>query len=277
MLPGGYDILIAVLTYAATCYSESYIDPYILCRRRPLTHRTGLPEAYDEATYSTSLALCSALNGAARNVGCVCTSAGGQVHCDASMADPILFNTHLSWYGGAMWVYCLSACICRSEHPTTIPYPTPQANPISLSDEDYDSEPDSPESAAIDPFGDHGYGTSRGAAGNAVSSLDCGFGCRSDKDCQSCTTNETLTDQYKCRAAAQSRFNPTVGAVTFLSMCLRNIASSGPNNKEYAGKRDEDLPCPCNSTYISHGCCGVKDGLVWEPAGFNLGQLVERG
>ena len=52
--------------------------------------------------------------------------------------------------------------------------------------------------------------------------------------------------------------------------------TSGLNGKNNwnGGKRDVVLPCPCNSTYISHSCCGAKGGLVWEPAGFNLGKLV---
>ncbi|KAI9851607.1 MAG: hypothetical protein M1838_003201 [Thelocarpon superellum] len=35
------------------------------------------------------------------------------------------------------------------------------------------------------------------------------------------------------------------------------------------------LACPCNTTYVSHGCCG-SSGLIWEPAGLRLGGLVDQ-
>jgi len=32
---------------------------------------------------------------------------------------------------------------------------------------------------------------------------------------------------------------------------------------QYLDERGEAYQCPCNSTYISSSCCGVKDGMVW--------------
>ena len=42
------------------------------------------------------------------------------------------------------------------------------------------------------------------------------------------------------------------------------------------GKRDLGLAiaCPCNTTYVSHGCCSSKNGLVWESPDKLLGTVV---
>ena len=43
------------------------------------------------------------------------------------------------------------------------------------------------------------------------------------------------------------------------------------------GKRSVDgyaTACPCNTTYVSTGCCDVDDGLVWEGREAKLGELA---
>ncbi|KAI9891752.1 MAG: hypothetical protein M1814_002502 [Vezdaea aestivalis] len=41
------------------------------------------------------------------------------------------------------------------------------------------------------------------------------------------------------------------------------------------GKRDEGAwACPCNATYVSAGCCGNTDGVVYEAAEMRLGRLI---
>lgn len=285
MLPKGRCILAAVLTCATVSYSKQLrYDRYLTCPGQRLTHATGLPQGYSEATYSTSLALCSAYMGAPQNAGCFCTSPGDRVYCNEGMADPTLYHAPLDWHPTNIAFYCMYiACHCRTEQETTSTHdsvPSAPAVPAATSTVRnpyyrHFSGPNPFRDAAerarnreFDPLRDT-------AGGGAVGSAQCGLGCSSDEECQSCTTDKTAAaaDQYKCRAAAQSKFNPTVGGATFISMCLRTIASGGQDSKEYVGKRDEELPCPCNSTYISHGCCSAKDGLVWEPAEFYLGGL----
>ena len=42
------------------------------------------------------------------------------------------------------------------------------------------------------------------------------------------------------------------------------------------GKRDLDATaCPCNSTYVSRGCCGTVDGIIWEAPELYLGTVAE--
>ena len=54
--------------------------------------------------------------------------------------------------------------------------------------------------------------------------------------------------------------------MTFVAACIISLS----------GKREESRPCPCNATYVSHTCCDVEDGLVWEAGKFKLGELLVR-
>ncbi len=284
MLPRGRRLIFTfVVAYIAVCHAKHCTyDPYIECRGPPVGHPDGLPQQFSEIIYSDALTLCSAFQGAPQNVGCYCPAEDTDVVCDESLADPALYHAPLSWREGTLAYFCSTlACNCPKRHhrPSTVvrlasASATRTADPrVTNPYYQYFTGPNAFRSAAWDPLG--GFDPLRDFAGSAVGTTQCGIGCSSDEECQSCTTDKSAGDQYSCRAAAKSKVNPAVGAATFLSMCLRNAALSGQmqKNKEYAGKRDVALPCPCNSTYISHGCCGAKDGLVWESAGSNLGRL----
>ena len=91
----------------------------------------------------------------------------------------------------------------------------------------------------------------------------CGNNCTSAKECiVPVGENNTCTCQ-----AYSSQYQPGAGTVAFVAACLVTLGGSG-------GKREEKMPCPCNSTYVSHGCCDVLDGLVWETSKSNLGSLL---
>ena len=74
--------------------------------------------------------------------------------------------------------------------------------------------------------------------------------------------------------------------MAFVATCIVSLAASNANSggnvngKGGGGKRDVEVPkqmnwlCPCNATYVSRSCCGVSDGLVWEPQDLKLGELV---
>ena len=67
------------------------------------------------------------------------------------------------------------------------------------------------------------------------------------------------------------RYQPGSGTVAFVAACIISISGGG-------GKRHDTRPCPCNATYVSYGCCGAVDGLVWEEEHFKLGELtIEHG
>ena len=270
-------VLVAFSLHMKVCHSrQTNYDPFIVCSGPRITRQDGLPLGYSEETYSTALALCSLAHGAPQNAGCSCISSGGRVYCDENVADSTLFNAWIQ--NGMMTIagYCTNiGCYCRTMREEqnansntqtasasiniASPLPSRVVNPL------YDS-------TGPNPFRDI-------AGGFSTTDQSCGVGCRSDKDCQSCAPDQITADKYHCRAAQQSKFNPTTGAATFFSMCLISASTSSLNGKNngIGGKRDVEFPCPCNTTYISHSCCGANDGLVWEPVGFNLGKLVGGG
>ena len=259
--------------YLRACRSERvFFDPFISCIGPRISHRDGLPLAYSEETYNNALALCSVAHGAPQNAGCSCTTAGGPVHCDESVADPTLFNARLDGRTTTIAEYCaIIGCYCRRfTEAQVISYRTRLAFASSTTSSLRPSRVANP---SYEPTGANPF---RGIAGAAQNGDGCGVGCKSDEDCQSCAVDQNTAESYNCRAAQQSQFNPTTGAATFLSMCLISASTTALDGKSNGngGKRDVEFPCPCNTTYVSHGCCGAKGGLIWEPLGFNLGKLV---
>ena len=105
----------------------------------------------------------------------------------------------------------------------------------------------------------------------------CGTNCTTDRDCKApsapvtpgAESNVGNGEQGKsssCTCRTQSsQYQPGSGIVAFAAACLIDMATGG--------KRDEGWPCPCNGSYVSHGCCGVEDGLVWEAMENKLGEL----
>lgn len=284
--------IIFILIKSCTSSRGSAYDPFITCPGPPLTHATGLPLAYSETTYSTSLALCSVVHGAPQNVGCGCTSSGGPLRCNERVADSTLFNADVDDSGRTIADYCVSvACYCgdgnevRIHNATSssqVPTPTSSA-PARVTNPGYDPNGPNPFRDTVNSAVNPGYDPNepnpfRDAPNTPTTTGQCGIGCTTDEDCESCATTQTAAEQYKCRAAQRSTFNPSTGAAKFFSMCLIAASISGSMDKGsgFGGKRDVALPCPCNSTYVSHGCCGAKSGMVWEPEEFNLGELIDR-
>ena len=53
--------------------------------------------------------------------------------------------------------------------------------------------------------------------------------------------------------------------------------SLGKRDWDWSRGEEEDWPCPCNETYVSHACCEARNGMVWEGRGGYLGGLSGRG
>lgn len=285
-----HTFLAVLLLYARLSQSKQCTyDPYISCPGPALGHFNGLPEQYSETTYSSSLALCSGMHGAPQNVGCVCTSSGGRLHCDESMADSTLYNAPLTFRDGTIHDHCLGACYCmRTSFMTTRGAYEPEATEQPMAHSAIRS-PNAPNTAGPNPFSDEAgrpfdFDNDRfrypfpPPTRGSVTSDQCGAGCTTNEDCEACAQGTTSANNYTCRAAEQSTFNPAVGIATFVSICLRSALLTGKMGMkvEPPGKRDLELPCPCNSTYVSHGCCAAAKGLVWEPAEAKLGELVDK-
>lgn len=90
--------------------------------------------------------------------------------------------------------------------------------------------------------------------------MACGSTCSGNADCQ------YRSSGCSCRTQKETLVRGK-GTVAFSAICMINLA----------GKREESFPCPCNATYVSHACCGVESGMVWEDASLKLGELFQSG
>lgn len=257
-------------------------DPYIICDNEGPMHSEGLPLVYNEYIYAELLTLCSSAHGASQNMGCFCSTSHGHVHCDPNLADQGLWEASYSpedddviqlfadmgLPGGHMTFQqlCENGCECENT--------TEARNWFRKHfDGEYDWRIFTGFEGMIQPEkrpGNNGFaaGSLIGNAPLADSSRwqnQCGNNCTSAKDCSAPVgSNDTCTCQ-----AHSSQYQPGSGTVAFIAACMVTLGSGGN------GKRDEALlPCPCNSTYVSHGCCDAIDGVVWEPPELRLGSLV---
>ncbi|KAI9853895.1 MAG: hypothetical protein M1824_000819 [Vezdaea acicularis] len=58
--------------------------------------------------------------------------------------------------------------------------------------------------------------------------------------------------------------------------CSSITASRSLGLNSWVGRRDvREMTCACNSTYLSHGCCGAHEGFVWEEPEAKLGEIGE--
>ena len=268
--------------------SLAHHDPYIVCDMDGPRHNEGLPLRYSDQVYADLLTLCSYAHGARQNVGCFCAYTGRFVHCDEQFADAELWNANYRpenaatarrlesavgrWGEITFPDLCRYGCECRS--------PRDQAQYFreAYGDANYDALRGinglmSPESTAGGGGevggGISGAGTLAGSvqgAGNEVQVQNqCGGNCTTAKDC---VGPEGGAGACSCRGYSE-QYQPGAGTVAFVAACLVMLGSGGGGG----GKREEPLPCPCNSTYVSHGCCDVLDGVIWEPHSSNLGFL----
>ncbi len=273
---------------------EAY-DPYIICEGPGPTWVEGLPRAYSEDSYGLNLYLCSAAHGIPRhNVGCSCSRPRGNVRCSQDIADPTLWNANYrstdqgeiddavdrGFRDGVMpfWEYCWGNCLCVDAETAQ---ESGTSNSVALSVlHRYRVGELARQRAGTMNFNPFTGGTvvtggntpnEGNTAGDSVNHTQCGNKCTSDKDCKnqaSPTGNKEAAQQgSNCTCRAQSsQYQPGPGTGAFVAACLIDMATGG--------KREEDLPCPCNSTYVSHGCCGSKDGSIWEAPEYKLGELI---
>ena len=80
-----------------------------------------------------------------------------------------------------------------------------------------------------------------------------------------CEIGTDCPDQdCSCKVTGE-RLELSLGYVEYFASCTARLL-----------KRDEQVPCPCNITYVSHSCCEAEVGLVWESSDMKLGELVKQ-
>ena len=239
--------------------------------------------------------LCSAAHGVpSANVGCFCPHSDGDIVCSPTIADPVLWNSWISWYDHGPEHYdfpewcqisceCISAAEAHAEYQGNVTYydaecenlldmegvlpPAPPRNSSTSNNTSNtesnsagngnDQSKHSSEKASTDSPADHASGT------DTIPAV------QHDQCSKSCTTNHDCTSggNTGCMCSVQfQQYQPGSGTVAFLAACIISLS----------GKRDESMPCPCNASYVSHSCCGSESGLVWEAENFKLGELLRQ-
>ncbi|KAI9726200.1 MAG: hypothetical protein M1828_001873 [Chrysothrix sp. TS-e1954] len=254
-------------------------DPWIICFGSPPPVQAGWPASRPRTLYKDQLALCSEEHGAQYTAGCICHHEGGTPLCSLTNgADRDLWNARLipAWTGGYMTFdgWCANMCICASEESATRYY---NENPKQLATSNAAPDPNPPPAGSNQRTGGVGFpntfanpfsniNDTNGSWQNLNADARCGGACTVGSQCNSGISSGLDAGPDECLCQVQSStYEPSSGALLYTAKCVI----------EFPNKRHEARPCPCNSTYVSHGCCGSRDGLIHEPVELKLGELVD--
>ena len=196
--------------------------------------------------------LCSAANGQrSKNVGCFCSRSRSELHCDPELADATLAEATMRHPNGTnghietFVEFCKVACYCTD---------TTSASSARIRIQRH-SQLNRVLNNHYDPFL---FSDENNDSFPRLYYNQCGDNCSTNTDCAG--------GQDGCTCKTQSeRYVPGKGMVMFAAACMISLG----------GKREEQVPCPCNRTYVSHGCCEAPDGIVREPEHFKLGELLK--
>ena len=243
-------LFLTTIAYTSPLFERKIFDPYIICHNPP-PPAYALPSGYSSQNYPNSMDLCSAANGQrSQNVGCFCSSAYSDLHCDSDLADATLAKAATPFFNPSdepesFLEFCELACYCADTKSATLARNSLQRN----------SQLNRVLNDHYDPFSF----TSDDDTANLISyNNQCGSNCSTNIDCAG--------GQNGCKCKTQSeQYVPGKGMVMFAAACIISLR----------GKREEQMPCPCNGTYVSHACCEVLDGTVQEPERFKLGELLK--
>ena len=255
--------------YCTRAPNTPFNDANIACLGEPAPPDFGWPRGRSPDQYTTNDDLCVAF-ASTYTLGCVCPGPGAYPRCSMENgADPVLFNYRL--YGHEVFqTWCTTHCSCIAEDE--IEAFRAQAIPQQHAEEEAadDVPPD-----LTSPTSGSGF-AGLGAFPNFAGAVPAGFQALNG------TSDANDSPQF-CGGACTS-----IGANCSTSDCTCRVTSStfvpGADILKYTAacglslniKRDGPFPCPCNSTYVSHGCClAGNDGLIWEASDLKLGELLE--
>ena len=259
-------------------------DDLIMCFGKVLPIEANWPQDRDPTSYISNQMLCPATSPVPNNVGCRCSKEYGDVQCSQPPADPVLWNAQLDPDGAFGWTdfngWCVYNCWCGTEDLADLwqAY-TPQQQAGADEDEvhDYlgqitagtiDQLPEGPGLAewnGTDTLNGHTTGRV-----SAATFADEGPTYTPKCNASSCeVTSQCSSADCECRVTG-ARYEPQAGVIEYIAGCAVYISSG------LKAKREEEMPCPCNKTYVSHGCCNREaNGWVWEAAELKLGELVK--
>ena len=268
-LLGGLSLFAVITIFGSTTNAERerMHDPWIGCSPvKAPSHAEGLPTNYDPNIYYNIMQLCSANNGAPRNVGCICHGEFRPIHCSPRVADSGLWWANITPSTQRFPQYCRTFCSCTSkDQATNLLEQGKHMNPAWESDgtepsstsSDTDLEPEVETNASYMGLSSHAGALSN--TSNQVSNDQCGGKCSTNADCGG--------QDSGCMCSTQSeQYLPGQGVVKFVAACIIAMASNP--------KRGQDGPCPCNTTYVSHACCSAVNGDVQESELYKLGEIL---
>ena len=263
--------LIVLSVLCAIGETSRMFDPYIICNDNVAMP----PPPPGRSPFLNQLSLCSAVYGVpGENMGCFCDHPYSSLKCEEALGDPYLWSAttilvneesrQRTWV--TLFDLCFGMCYCSSAAKGRA-----ARNETGRLQKSHNPLP----SKIISENGNAVDGSSSSTALSTVlnqydisdtliehSSLQspyqtaCGASCTRNADCQG------VANGCSCKTEKES-FVMGTGTIAFVASCMISLG----------GKREEDSPCPCNATYVSHACCGVESGIVWESESLKLGEL----
>ncbi|KAI9729024.1 MAG: hypothetical protein M1828_000109 [Chrysothrix sp. TS-e1954] len=250
--------ILSILGILLTTVTAALEDPNIYCHADELPPlsapwpRNRSPNLY---TPFEPLSLCSIAWGAPLNLGCICIS--GLLNCGL-LGDQVLSNAKFAssirgQEGFEDW--CRYECGCTDKTAATLQRAFPTVRVVAGAGSSNNGTDEvltgsGGGALGIADFNNHG---SNDLGELETPAAGCGGNCTSNVDC----------DHSSCRCkTVRTTYIPGGGFVHYGAVC-----------SAISGKREEERPCACNTTYVSWACCGASDGYVWEAERFKLGEL----
>ncbi|KAI9723850.1 MAG: hypothetical protein M1828_004100 [Chrysothrix sp. TS-e1954] len=235
--------------------------------------------------------LCPAHSSARYNVGCRCESPQAEEpDCSPDYGgDQVLYNAYLdtSVTGGipGFVEWCEAYCICapRSTADVFQSY-TPQQQAGIFLDDFLASQGGGSQGGGSQGGDSQGGESILTGSNSTVQGFDgleptTGIVPGNFGDFQLCNSSlalctmgaDCIGDDCICKVTG-TRFEPRAGTLEYFASCGYNPKAGLLGGKT---KRQHSQPCPCNTTYVSYGCCDSEDGMIWEAPKLKIGELVK--
>ena len=224
----------------------------------------GWPIGRMPSQFVSNNVLCAKTFANQYTMGCVCPAPGAMPDCSLDNgADPVLFNgvLHSFFTGGydSFLAWCLSVCTCLPEKEAT------EFHALSFQEQlDVVSRAVAQQGLPTFSTGNSQFGANSLSIPGDTNPADldvCSGTCVAGTNCSG--------DHCSCQVKA-STYDPRSNTLKYLAGCIFNPSDL------VGTKRDEQMPCPCNASYVSYSCCGaIENGLVWEAPEMKLGELVK--
>ncbi|KAI9677426.1 MAG: hypothetical protein M1817_006380 [Caeruleum heppii] len=282
------------------------VDPNLFCWANKPPREQWPAGAPPWASFDTLTDMC-ALIFRGTSVGCLCDMPYNNVECRRELANPVLFERfHEYCIDNCM-------CKRRQDEEPEVESDdaddVPMVNFGSPDDTDVDDHlPNTPDLEPTSRATGHGgYDrpdwTPAGSADGAWEASRNPPPVAPPKTCSSSCTAVTQQCGQDCRCTARPIGSPHGNIFHFFGACAavhhrplsqlsipagrrRDLNATAASDSDSGGGRHlvngtsgffeesgAQVPCPCNTSYVSYGCCHSDSGIVFEPPEMKLGEL----